>query len=348
MLNRVYILCVATLLACDLDRGFAPGEFACREGRVCHSVDPGNRLDGGQANTNSDTGRLNPGGTDATPTDGRADSGIADGPVVSRDANLSPDASDGGPACDAGSCSSTACCAFGERCVNGSCEQDSDPWLCQACGNQRDDCGGKSDLCFTNPNYVPGNAANGPQFYCSIRCDPFNGCPNGYTCQTTRLAVTPLCGNDNECAGPRSCMIDTGNSRGSCSCLNSDDCKLQDIPPACLGTCSGTSGLNCRTTLDCDGGAICETNNRRCQSNPSRACVVDQDCDSTPLCQNGFCVTDLSRCSTGADCRCRQGLCIGSRRACQADNDCNLTCNAGLCEVGMACSPAPGLSCDDL
>lgn len=339
---------------CDLDKQLAPDEFSCGFGgpcgdaRISDAADVGVRPEaGGDADAGAadrDIGIDRDAGADRDELVSGRDLGVDAG---------SPDAADlrDGGICDASTfdCLQTSCCPYGYRCANDVCRAEPDPNLCTACNNRRGACGGLPNLCLTNPSYDPGDPMLGPQFYCSVDCGGAAECPNGYTCGQVKLRIGDLCDNDGQCPGR--CLIDPGEARGICSCMGDPDCQLDALPAACLGSCGGSGLLDCRTDGDCAAGA-CDLSTPRCQWPANQVCGADDDCDAMPLCQDiggsMRCVTDLTVCADGRDCRCRDGFCLGSRKGCRDADDCDVPCVGGVCEVGHACSPQPGLTCADL
>lgn len=336
------------LSACDLDQLFDRDDFACSKGGPCPGGGTDAALDrdgaiGRDADVDRDADSAVPTLVDARLVDA-ADASISDGET--RDAVV-----DGGLDCDGSTCGATACCPYGSRCVSGQCAPEPDPNLCTECSNRRGDCAGRGHLCLTNPNYDPVDPTMGFQFRCGIECSPQNECPNGYRCEELNLRTAGFCENDFDCDGNRTCIIADGDRRGVCSCLDAADCLIEELPPACLGSCAGTGILDCRADRDCNQ-VPCDISNKRCQWPEGRSCSDDDDCESAPLCvQVGsarFCVTDGTTCTRGADCRCLDNRCIGSRRPCGTAADCDVPCTGGKCVVGQACTPASGLICGDL
>ncbi len=346
------ILCAFASVGCDLDRTLNGESFACGFGGACDAADASAALDEGPRDL-GDGAVVHP---DAEEPDAGLDAMVVDvGEAgVRMDAEVDAGRSDGGGdagVCDAATydCLQTACCPNGFECESEVCVDDMDPWRCTECDNRRGACGGGTNLCLTNASYDPMDPTKGPQFYCADDCSASGECPNGYTCGQVRLAVGEFCENDTECPG--TCVKDPGDTRGVCSCMSPRDCQLDSLAPACLGSCNGSGLLDCRTDADCAVGT-CDVTPLRCQWPTNQVCNSDFDCERTPLCQDFGgqlrCITDLTNCTDGRDCRCRDGLCIGSRRGCRMASECDVPCVSGVCEVGHSCSPQAGLTCADL
>lgn len=114
----------------------------------------------------------------------------------------------------------------------------------------------------------------------------------GCTCE----AVTPTCGDDDDCAGGKSCV------EGACVAADGVACSLDD-PCADGFTCSADDDPG-------DGGAC---NAIVGDGNVNDACAADDDC-STGACAGDVCVTQCT-----LDQACAEGLrCVldGPRRVC--------------------------------
>ncbi len=234
--------------------------------------------------------------------------------------------------CLAGVCEDKSFCAFGENCINGMCQPNSNPNHCADCDPQQpNQCGGPNNYCLINSSYDPNRPENGGPNFCGVECDPAVGdeaCPNGYSCNGVILLTQDQCTNDAECGGGgRRCAIGEGQLRGACTCVADQDCAVDQIPGRCRLI-------------------------NRCETPSDRPCGDDSDCDPTDLCQNlggmQVCATDFSPCNSNQDCLCNNGSCFRTGRPCQTGAECSLTCVGGGCLLGASCGPDEGLLCPDL
>jgi hypothetical protein len=153
------------------------------------------------------------------------------------------------------------------------------------------------------------------------------------------------CTNDGECGGGgRRCAIGEGDLRGFCTCVDDQDCALDEAPPACVGSCGGAGIVPCTIDDDC----VISSCEFTCQNPAGQPCTDDSQCQPLDICQAGSCLTDGSPCSRGADCLCAGGTCLFTGRPCNVGLDCNPPCMGGGCYLGDACAPEEGLLCTDV
>ncbi|MBI2372651.1 MAG: hypothetical protein HYV07_01500 [Deltaproteobacteria bacterium] len=262
-------------------------------------------------------------------------------------------------ACIQGKCGDKSFCAFGERCVSGSCARDNDPNHCAACNNRAGECGSPQNYCLINVNYDPSNPARGTEYYCGVSCQQESDCPNGYGCGPIILLTQSLCTSSAECGGGgRQCIIGEGDVRGNCTCAVDADCNSvfeRAAPATCVTRSCGGLGLQaCRTDADCSFLPCQPAAQGQCQWPQGQACTQDSQCQDFPLCADiglgqKVCATDgITNCNTAGDCLCNAGSCLGTGRPCNNASDCSLSCQGGGCVLGAACGPIQGLSCGDL
>lgn len=274
--------------------------------------------------------------------------------------------------CVAGMCGDKTFCAFGEVCNAGTCAPSPDQNHCSACNNQPGDCGDPDNFCLINPNYDPNDASQGSQFFCGVSCQQGNDtCPNGYGCGGVVLLTQDQCTMNSACCDPnvnpqeccpdgqrdcqnrRQCVVGEGDARGACTCLRNEDCAIDELPPACVGSCGGLGLRACRVDGDCQA-LPCDLTRKMCQRPANRSCNNDSECDSFPICADlgtgsTVCIFDGRPCATPADCLCgMDGTCVGTGRPCAGPQDCEIQCQNGGCVLGAACAPNEGLSCEDV
>ncbi|MBI4822545.1 MAG: hypothetical protein HY791_40165 [Deltaproteobacteria bacterium] len=262
-------------------------------------------------------------------------------------------------ACIQGKCGDKSFCAFGERCMNGSCARDNDPNHCAPCDNLPGQCGSAQNYCLINVNYDPSDPSQGTEYYCGVNCQQEADCPNGYGCGPIILLTQALCTTPAECGGGgRQCVIGEGDVRGNCTCATDTDCNTvfeRAAPATCvLKTCGGLGLQPCQMDSDCSFLRCEGSGPGQCQWPQGQSCVSDSQCQDLPLCADlglggKVCVTDgLTQCNGPGDCLCRAGTCLGTGRSCQSPADCSLSCQGGGCVLGAACGPIQGVSCEDL
>jgi hypothetical protein len=253
--------------------------------------------------------------------------------------------------CVQGRCDTASFCAYGDRCVSGTCTPGNDADLCRSCNPGMDNCGSDQNFCLINPFYDPARPdPRQPPNFCGTSCDSANpsACPNGYRCGDVSLVTNQTCRNDAECGGMgRRCGISEGGTIGYCSCAVDADCDFGSVR-ACQGSCGGLGIVPCAMNSECLSGNCV----RQCLGG-SGPCTSDAECPAQDLCsQRGgirACLTNGLPCQTNQDCMCVGGRCFNSGRSCRMSSDCRpLTCRNGGCFIGSSCAPIDGLSCADV
>jgi hypothetical protein len=233
--------------------------------------------------------------------------------------------------CLSGKCDDKTFCPYGDLCTaTQTCMRDPNPNYCAPCVNGQT-CG-PPDFCLENSSYDPNNPRSGSPEFCGVHCDVQNDtCPNGYTCGGVILLTQSQCTNDTMCGGGgRRCVVNEGQLRGFCTCLNDTDCDVNMVPPTCqMGACIAPLGMPCRVDSDCMQSSLC----------------IDPGIGMT------VCLNEMvpKPCATANDCVCStQHKCFGTGRACNTAADCKLSCQSGGCLLGAACAPIKGLNCPDV
>ena len=206
--------------------------------------------------------------------------------------------------------SAATCCASGQHCCNGTCNQccaNSDCIHGNTCGSNHTCVCGSGAGCTGSNTCIAGSCcpdasvcvsvccASG-QLCCSgtcAQCCVDNDCPIGQTCQSGTCGVpcTPNC--TNKTCGDDGC----GGSCGSCpsgqTCVNG--VCLTPCTPDCTGKTCGDNGCggSCGT---CSSGQTCV--NGACCDNAGTACMANGDCCSN-VCCNGICCGANRTCSSG-------------------------------------------------
>ena len=220
-------------------------------------------------------------------------------------------------------------------------------------------CGDPDNFCLINSSYDPGLPQNGGPNFCGVDCMNPEDCPSGYDCGGVILLTQDQCTSPAECGGGgRQCVVGEGELRGRCTCVNDQDCAIDQIPPLCVGSCGGFGVRLCLSDADCDFPP-CDLTQRVCQTPQGRACSTDAECDATPLCgpfgpggQN-VCLNSPNAasptpCARSEDCLCLTGRCFGTGRPCSGGAQCTPPCQGGGCVLGASCGPSQGLHCPDV
>jgi hypothetical protein len=228
--------------------------------------------------------------------------------------------SDGGNACEVGTCRTDTCahdtslCPDGDDCVatadGGSiCERDPRAGvLCQPCALGAG-AGSGSPRCA-----VPGAQAadfclvEGSGTFCGVDCLN-QSCPSGYACNDVTVLTQRFCSSDAQCVQSKiACVPDGGGN----DCPSDSQC----IDSGGGGFCGGHCLLNE------------DTSNGYC------TCVSDSDCPKDS-CTGGYCQMSLQPCLVGPS----------GDAFCTSFVTCVDVQGTRACLLGRNCTPKQGLAC---
>lgn len=215
--------------------------------------------------------------------------------------------------CDPNFCADNTFCAYGQQCG-----------VVPDAGNPLAQC--YSDFDINDRPYCArctngggtDTCGNGPNFcitdtrlgttYCGADCSMGQTCPRGYGCRDIRVVLTRW-----QCSASVACPGDP-----TLPCSTDADCKLGGscllTPGLATGYCAGQCRIKEGSTF-----GFC-------------SCQVDSDCAAES---------------------CSQGACTITRRPCVSDDQCKtIRCvdfgGVGGCLIGQNCTPANGLTCNEV
>jgi Cys-rich repeat protein len=239
---------------------------------------------------------------------------------------------------------------------------------------------------------------SGPGTPGNMVCCPHLTCGDDAVCCK---ATTESCGDDSDCCGSDVCRPNPSGAGNHClppgdlgaECLEDSDCAAGLTCDMYTGTCGGNGGAECAVDSDCATGFVCDPYTLTCvpvgtdpngtpcvsdgtcasgsccppegvckpPANVSAACVVDDDCCGTDICQGSvcfscanpgqFCFNDSECCSGtcnhpgGAT----QGICADYDTTCGTATCAHQECMDTVCDAGTStCTYVPtsnGIDC---
>jgi hypothetical protein len=176
----------------------------------------------------------------------------------------------------------------------------------------------------------------------NMSCGSHADCPAGSLCDPGTEQCRIGCQNDLDCGQDRYCTA-AGFCEAVRSCTDSDSCSEGEACD-CHQRCTPMMGRTCRTNLQCETQAYCDSCSGQCRERADQcgACSLDEACDPRAVCVGALVLGQEAASAPGYCARRCQGSCdvVGPGYVCEDVRPGVTACVPpdGQCASNAACS----------